>query len=112
MTKMKTQNYKKYDNEYTPSWVKQSEEEKEKEKKYFDDLVGVKKKYKSINKKQNKPIKHKGKKSAKKFYAIKNGRKKNLIVNTWSECAKLVIGYPNAKFKGFDTKLEAEKFLE
>ena len=47
----------------------------------------------------------------KRAYAIKIGRKPNVIVNTWDKCKKLVDGFPGAKFKGFTTTLEAEKWL-
>lgn len=50
-------------------------------------------------------------KKVKKFYAIKEGKGvSNLIVNTWDECSKLVLGY-NAVYKSFKTKEEAEKYL-
>lgn len=51
------------------------------------------------------------KKKVKKFYAIKEGNGvTNLIVNTWDECSKLVLGY-NAVYKSFRTKEEAEQYL-
>ncbi len=80
MAKMKTQNY----NEYTPSWVKPSEDEKEREKKYFDRLVGeIKESKKKIGEQGKKKVStHKGRNSAKKFYAVRNGRKNNIIVTT------------------------------
>lgn len=114
MATMKVQNYKKYNNEYTPSWVKPTAEEKEREEKYYKRLVeegGGKSKSKKIKKEKKKVLNHNGKKSAKKFYAIKNGKKKNVIVKTWIECSKLVLGYPNAIYKGFNTEDEAKKFL-
>ena len=48
----------------------------------------------------------------KNFYAIKRGKNKtkNIIVDSWDECAKLVLGY-NAIYKGFVTREEAEEFL-
>ena len=48
----------------------------------------------------------------KRFYAIKKGKgnTKNKIVETWSECKDLVLGYP-AEYKGFATKEEAEIYL-
>lgn len=55
--------------------------------------------------------KHEKSRIKKKYYAVKNGRKSNVIVYSWKECKKLVHKYPNAKFKGFPTKYEAEKYL-
>ena len=48
----------------------------------------------------------------KRFYAIKNGKgnTKNKILETWSECKDLVLGY-SAEYKGFATKEEAEIYL-
>ncbi|MDU2702376.1 MAG: RNase H1/viroplasmin domain-containing protein [Veillonella sp.] len=48
----------------------------------------------------------------KRFYAIKKGKNntRNKIVETWSECSDLVLGYP-AEYKGFATKEEAELYL-
>lgn len=114
MAKMKVQNYKKYNNEYVPSWVKPSKEEIEREKKYFDKLVGETKKDKEkrAEKGKSKISTHKGKNSTKKFYAIKNGRKKNIIVKSWKECSELVLGYPGAIYKGFDTEGEAKDYLK
>lgn len=43
---------------------------------------------------------------AKKFYAIKAGRKTG-IVTTWAECSESILGYPNAQYRGFATKEEA-----
>lgn len=51
-------------------------------------------------------------KENKKFYAIKNGRKCNVIVNTWKECNSLVSGVSNPKFKKFATYEEALNFLK
>jgi viroplasmin and RNaseH domain-containing protein len=46
-----------------------------------------------------------------KFYAIKEGKGvSNLIVTTWDECSKLVLGY-NSVYKSFKTREEAEKYL-
>lgn len=47
----------------------------------------------------------------KKYYAIKEGRKSNLIVDTWKECEELTKGYAS-KFKSFITKEDAEKYLQ
>ena len=44
------------------------------------------------------------KKKANKFYALKEGNGvSNLIVNTWYECSKLVLGY-NSVYKSFKTR--------
>lgn len=47
---------------------------------------------------------------AKKFYAVKNGRKTG-IYRTWEECRKHIDRFPGAQFKGFETKQEAEFYL-
>ena len=54
----------------------------------------------------------------KKVYAIKEGfnsntneKIENIIVATWSECLKYVKGVKGAKYKSFEDKNEAEKFL-
>lgn len=44
------------------------------------------------------------------YYAVKVGREKG-IYNSWAECQKQVQGYPNAVFKKFALKTEAQKFL-
>ncbi|MGL5383531.1 MAG: viroplasmin family protein [Culicoidibacterales bacterium] len=46
-----------------------------------------------------------------KYYAIKRGREKNVIVRSWGECKKLVHKYPSAKYKSFFTKKEAQDYL-
>lgn len=53
-----------------------------------------------------------GKKKAKiKFYAIKEGiGVKDIIVTSWDECSKLVLGY-NSVYKSFLTEEEAKKYL-
>lgn len=55
---------------------------------------------------------------AKKVYAIKEGfdsknneKVENRIVNTWSECLKYVKGVKGAKYKSFEKRDEAEKYL-
>ena len=55
---------------------------------------------------------------AKNFYAIKRGfsKKQNkevydIITDDWYEIAPLVKGYANARYKGFNTKEEAETWL-
>ena len=51
------------------------------------------------------------KKSKSKFYAIKDGiGVKDIIVTSWDECSKLVLGY-NAVYKSFRTEEEAKKYL-
>lgn len=46
-----------------------------------------------------------------KFYAIKNGRKSNVVVNAWDECNKLVNGYKGAVFKSFKNETDAWSYL-
>lgn len=51
------------------------------------------------------------KKAKVKFYAIKDGLGvKDIIVTSWEECSKLVLGY-NAVYKSFRTEEEAKKYL-
>lgn len=52
------------------------------------------------------------KKKAKiKFYAIKDGRGvKDIIVTSWDECSKLVLGQ-NSVYKSFPNEEEAKKYL-
>lgn len=47
---------------------------------------------------------------AKKYYAVKVGLTPG-IYTTWNECQANVLGYPNAKYKGFDDFAEAENFI-
>ena len=48
----------------------------------------------------------------KKYYAIKVGNNvKDLIVESWEECQKYVIGYP-AIYKSFISKKNAQRYLE
>ncbi|URZ17173.1 viroplasmin family protein [Clostridium felsineum] len=47
----------------------------------------------------------------KNFYAVRVGRKTG-IFKTWDECVQYVSGYPNAKYKGFVTREEAEIYLD
>lgn len=50
-------------------------------------------------------------KKTKKYYAIKKGiNTENKIVRTWSECEKLVKGYP-AIYKSFKSEEEAKEYL-
>lgn len=46
-----------------------------------------------------------------KYYAVKVGRKSNVIVNTWAECQELTDGFPKAKYCGFSTIEDAEAYL-
>ena len=39
------------------------------------------------------------------------GIESNKIVNSWDECKSLVMGYKGAKFKKFNSKQDAEKYL-
>ncbi|MDP4146178.1 MAG: RNase H1/viroplasmin domain-containing protein [Bacillota bacterium] len=50
------------------------------------------------------------KKKLKKYYAIKEGRKSNLIVESWKECEELTQGCKSV-FKSFTTREEAESYL-
>lgn len=51
------------------------------------------------------------KKKPKKFYAIKVGKGvENIIVRSWDECSKLVLGF-NATYKSFYTEEEAKAYL-
>lgn len=42
-----------------------------------------------------------------KYYAVKNGRKTG-IYTSWEDTEKLVKGYPDAKYKSFKTRKDAE----
>jgi ribonuclease HI len=44
------------------------------------------------------------------FYAVAKGRHTGLF-STWKECQSSVIGFPNARFKKFETREEAERFI-
>lgn len=46
----------------------------------------------------------------KKFYAVKNGRK-NGIYESWDDCKNQVHNFPNAIYKSFKSKIEAEDYL-
>lgn len=37
-----------------------------------------------------------------KYYAIRKGRKENIVVTSWDECSKLVTGFPKSVFKSFE----------
>jgi len=45
------------------------------------------------------------------LYAVANGRTIG-IFSTWKECQTSVLGFPNARFKKFETKAEAEQFIQ
>lgn len=47
---------------------------------------------------------------ATKFYAVKNGRTPGIYL-TWSECESQVKNFPNAIYKSFKTKDEADAFI-
>lgn len=48
----------------------------------------------------------------KNFYAVRKGKKCNVIVETWAECFALVNGVSGAIYKGFEFIEDAEKFAE
>lgn len=45
-----------------------------------------------------------------KWYAVKKGKNPGLY-NSWDECKKQVIGFPDAEYKSFENKSEAEDWL-
>ena len=45
------------------------------------------------------------------YYAVRNGRNIG-IFTVWKDCSESVNGFPNAKYKKFDTKQEAEMFIQ
>jgi len=45
-----------------------------------------------------------------KIYAVRLGRKTGLF-ESWAECEKQVKGYPNAEFKSFSSRTDAETYL-
>jgi len=47
---------------------------------------------------------------AKKYYAVKIGKVEG-IFESWDECKKSIEGYPNAQYKGFNSKEKAENYL-
>lgn len=49
-------------------------------------------------------------KMAKKFYAVKNGRKPG-VYTTWEQCKAQVDGFSGATYKSFPSKEEAESFV-
>lgn len=46
----------------------------------------------------------------KKFYAVKKGKQTG-IFDTWEECKRMVHGFPGAVYKSFETKQEADGYL-
>lgn len=48
---------------------------------------------------------------AKKYYAVQAGRVPGVYIS-WDDCKAQVIGFPDAKYKGFDNRLEAEQFAQ
>lgn len=46
-----------------------------------------------------------------KVYAIKNGRETGLF-DSWATCKKHTMGYPNARFKSFERREDAIRYLE
>lgn len=51
-------------------------------------------------------------KKSKKLYAIKVGRKSNIIVDNWKECQALTESFSGAKFKSFKDINLAKNYLE
>ena len=47
----------------------------------------------------------------KKYYAVRKGRTTGLFYH-WITCSQSVLGYPNAEYKSFKTKKEAEEYLK
>ena len=45
-----------------------------------------------------------------KYYAVKTGRKTG-IYTSWEDTEKLVKGYPDAKYKCFKTREDAETYM-
>ena len=45
-----------------------------------------------------------------KFYAVRKGRKTGVFTN-WKEVQKLIIGFPSAEYKSFDSEEEAKKYI-
>lgn len=45
-----------------------------------------------------------------KFYAVRKGREPG-IYETWADCSQQVIRFPGAEYKSFETKEEAEAFM-
>lgn len=48
-----------------------------------------------------------------KYYAVVNSRfKKPIIYTNWDDCKSIVSGFPNALYKSFKTKKEAEDYIK
>jgi ribonuclease HI len=45
------------------------------------------------------------------YYAVSNGRNVGIFLN-WNDCNNSVKGYKNALYKKFDTKEEADNFIQ
>ena len=45
------------------------------------------------------------------YYAVRIGKQPG-VYKTWADCNAAVKGFPNAKFKKFNTEKEAEAFLQ
>lgn len=78
--------------------------------KLIDDYVDEKPK-KEFKEKAKKEFKEKPKKE--KWYAVKIGKNniQDMIYKTWEECKEVTDGYDSV-FKSFDTKEDAEKYLD
>ena len=48
--------------------------------------------------------------SKSKYYAIRKGRKNNIVVNSWSECEELIKGY-SSEYKAFTVEKDAYDWL-
>ena len=46
-----------------------------------------------------------------KFYAVYRGRQTGVFL-TWEDCKGQVLGYSNAKFRAFRTRVQAQHFVE
>ena len=44
-------------------------------------------------------------------YAVRNGRKTGIFTN-WKDCQAQIFKFPNASYKGFDSKSEAKRWLD
>lgn len=45
-----------------------------------------------------------------KFYAVRKGRKTGVFTN-WKEVQKLIIGFPSAEYKSFESEEDAKKYM-
>ncbi|GAA3635901.1 ribonuclease H family protein [Lactobacillus hamsteri] len=48
----------------------------------------------------------------KKYYVVRKGREEGIFTKPWSEVQKLVSGYPNAEYKSFTDREEAQNYFE